>query len=283
MINPYEHGEGQYIPIFKTQFGHPIEILERVDKNGHVVRWEFLQNDVIDANHGKKYFNVGELVLDFFNHSVEILKYYDKNGCFPSGQTSPHVSPQECKAERDTIIYLLSEAKEDIAEMTVLYSGFVKMHKDFNCKVEIEPYGIGVLDRAYGLVPGNKYKVYGELQFSFLSFDFYHIINNPQLCFSKCKYCEHIFIQDEKNQKYCSDCRKNHIPEKEKKKNNPSYRLKQTIYNRLYARSKSGNNRDYCSNLKNHYDFSELAKEKKSLLSSHEYYAWLQQIDALTK
>lgn len=289
MINPYKNNEGQYIPITGQTFfdtdgnEKPIEILELLDNTGHVKKWKLLQEDVIKANHSKDYFNVGELTLDFINKAVEILKYKKNTGLFPSGNEKEILSEEEFKDARDAILNMLIFHRSDDDLMDFLYEGCVDTFHNLGDVVEIAPFGSGTLSGSFdGLTPGHLYLVHGNLEFSFMVFDFYNVINNKSIVFNRCKHCEHIFIQNRKNQKYCPDCRAANIPEKEKKRSDIS-KLKQSIYNRLYARDAAGKSIEYSQGLKNHFDFTDLSKQKKEELSNEEYFNWLKEMDNLTK
>lgn len=275
------------VPIFQNIFRNengdikPIEIVEILDDERHVVEWRFLQDDIIKLNRGKNSFTVGELVLDYLNKAEEIRIAYNQGELAHSFNNNEIIS--KSSLERDNILDILINHKNDPDIIGDLYRNFRDIYKLYGSRIEIEPLWIGSFDKVNGTPLGNKYLVYGSLEFSFLFLDLYHVINNDKISFNRCKHCNHIFVKSKKNQIYCDRCRAENIPEKSRKKGNAAYILRQRIYSRLNKRDMSGHSREYIPGLKSHFDFSEMARKKWAELTEEQYLKWLQQIDALTK
>lgn len=272
------------VPVFQNVLTNesgeilPIEIVEVLNDKMQVVEWRFLQDDVIKLNGGKTGFLVGELVLDFINKSEEIRK------AFSNGEIACDSAMNEVIAkaatDREYLLDLLINNKDNPTAMNNLYINFKEIYETLGNQIQIIPFDCGSFSPDFY---GHKYLVYGSLEFSFLFLDFYHVVNNHKISFSKCKHCNHLFVKNKRNQMYCDRCRNENIPEKTRKKSNPSYILRQRIYSRLNKRDMAGNSIEYVSGIKDHFDFSIVARQKWAELSEDQYLKWLEYMDEVTK
>lgn len=260
----------------RTESGEiiPIEVVELLDDNGHIKKLS-ISNNLFDDNSQRRTIDSGQIFVDFVNEEYSLYN-------------SDNLDRDQLERKRllDNFIDSLTGIRPERVLFRRAYTDFIKYtgYKVYDSKIEMCPTVPFRIQKKHDFYLGHRYRVYGSLRNAFLWVDLYNVTNDNTLSFGKCKHCGHLFIINKKNQKYCFDCRIKNIPEMEKKKSNPSYLLKQKIYNRLYARSQRG---DYAGcifdGIENHFDFSEIAKEKKSSLSPDSYMKWLEKIEESTR
>lgn len=273
----------RYVPIG----AHPIvctnnksfdlEIIEVLDDNRRVIYWYFPQKEIQELNKGRQYFPVGRLFCDWLNDAISGI---ENRGEFER-------SAEQVFASRTgmdllgSVEYVLNKlnsySEQDKCE---IYNNFYECFQKFKYDTEVSVIPFGAAGRI-----GKKYVLHRmnqrTLQEAFFMIDFAELLNSKKWEVKQCIHCKRVFFVTEKNQKYCSVCRNDRIPEKIKHKNNQSYALRNKIYRRLSSRSTEN---DYGDGIKDADTFADLAKKKRKELSDDNsaYLSWLQEIEQRT-
>lgn len=254
-----------------------LEIIEVLDDNNSVVSWYFPQEEIQEFNEGKKYFPVGGLFCDWLNDVI--LKQKELNE-FEKRIEEIIISLIGMDFS-EQIEYILNKINSfSDTDKKELYNNFYECCKTskYDTEVSVVPFGAaGRVGKKYILRRMNQ----RTLQEAFFMIDFAEFLNNKRLELKQCVYCKRVFFVTKKNQKYCSVCRNDGIPEKIKHKNNQSYELRNKIYRRLSARKTE---KDYGDGIKDAESFAQIAKKKRKELSGDNplYFSWLQEVERRT-
>lgn len=252
------------------KISYDIEIEEVLDSSGHVVKWRFLQDEIIEKN-GKDHFDVGDLFIDWINTSIrseskpkDILRR-----CIDNDLNQMNLS---VSGSIDYVYQMLiSETHDSLMD---LYRNMVEAAHLFKydlCTIT-EQTSTG---RKYIIKKLSSY----TLQDSFFLIDLYELIKNSDISISRCSYCGEFFQSTKQSIKYCDKCRNDNIPEKLKNRGNTARQLRGKIYKRLMGRT---NNTEYCPGIYDAFSFSEKAIEYRKN-NPDKYYEWLQHIEELTR
>lgn len=254
-----------------VKISYDIEIEEVLDSSGHVMKWKFLQNEIIEKN-GKDSFNVGDLFIDWINDSVRSEKKPKDvlRKCIDNDLKQMHLS---VSGSIDYVYQMLTN--ETRASLLELYKNMVDaahlFKYDLCTMTEQTPTG-----RKYIIKKLDKY----TLQDAFFLIDLYEVIRNGDILISRCSYCGEFYQNTKQSIKYCDKCRKDNIPEKLKNRGNAARQLRGKIYKRLIGRT---NNIEYCPGIYDAFSFSEKAMEYRKNNHPDSYYEWLQHIEKLTR
>lgn len=252
------------------KISYDIEIEEVLDTSGHVVKWRFLQNEIIEKNKEAS-FNVGDLFLDWINTSIK-------------SENKPKDVLRKCiDNELEQMNLSVSRSIDYVYQMLTSETrdSLFDLYKNMVDAAHLFKYDLCTMTEQ--TPSGRKYIIKKldkcTLQDAFFLIDLYELIRNGDILISRCSYCGEFYQNTKQSIKYCDKCRGNNIPEKLKNRGNSARQLRGKIYKRLIGRT---NNKEYCPGIYDAFSFSEKAIEYKKNNPDH-YYEWLQHIEELTR